>query len=129
MNSEQTSITGEDRLSGFTSGSISGDESWYVRGQVNKQFKLSNDLTISPYIYTAGGTVYLNQPTTTERAATTAKSVGIGMEISGNDEYFFDKNISAKVEYSKNWATANIEDISSVRLNREHLLVTMAMRF
>ena len=129
LNSEQTSITGEDRLSGFTSGSISGDESWYVRGQVNKQFKLSNDLTISPYIYTAGGTVYLNQPTTTERVATTAKSVGIGMEISGNDEYFFDKNISAKVEYSKNWATANIEDISSVRLNREHLLVTMAMRF
>ena len=41
----------------------------------------------------------------------------------------FEKNISARVEYSKNWATANIEDVSSVRLNREHLLVTMAMRF
>jgi len=129
LNSEQTSITGEDRLSGFTSGSISGDESWYVRGQVNKQIKLSNDLIVSPYLYTAGGTVYLNQPTATERAATTAKSVGLGLEVSGNDEYFFNKNISAKVEYSKNWATSNLEDVSSVRLNREHLLVTMAMRF
>ena len=49
--------------------------------------------------------------------------------INSMDKYFFDKNVSAKVEYSKNWATANIEDISSVRLNREHLLVTMAMRF
>ena len=43
--------------------------------------------------------------------------------------YFFDKNISAKVEYSKNWATSNLEDISSVKLNREHLLVTMSMRY
>ena len=61
--------------------------------------------------------------------ATTAKSVGLGLEVSGNDDYFFKKNISAKVEYSKNWATSNLEDVSSVRLNREHLLVTMAMRF
>ena len=37
LNSEQTSLPGEDKLSGFTSGSISGDEAWYVRGQVNKQ--------------------------------------------------------------------------------------------
>ena len=55
--------------------------------------------------------------------------MGIGFEVSGNDQYFFEKNVSARVEYSKNWATANIEDVSSVRLNREHLLVTMAMRF
>ena len=129
LNSEQTSITGEGKLSGFTSGSISGDESWYVRGQVNKQHKLSNKLTVSPYIYTAGGTAYINQPTATERVATTAKSIGVGLEVSGNDEYFFDKNISAKVEYSKNWATSNLEDISSVKLNREHLLVTMSMRY
>ena len=129
LNSEQSSITGEQKLSGFTSGSISGDESWYVRGQVNRQYKLSDNLNLSPYIYTAGGTVYLNQATATERTATTAKSIGLGLEVSGNDEYFFDKNISAKIEYSKNWATGNIENVSSVRLNREHLLVTMAMRF
>ena len=129
LNSEQTSITGEQRLSGFTSGAISGDEAWYVRGQVNKQLRLSENFSVSPYLYTAGGTVYLNQPTAAERTATSAKSIGIGLEISGNDEYFFNKSISAKVEYSKNWATGNIENISSVRLNREHLLVTMAMRF
>ena len=86
-------------------------------------------MTVSPYIYTAGGTAYINQPTATERVATTAKSIGVGLEVSGNDKYFFDKNISAKVEYSKNWATSNLEDISSVKLNREHLLVTMSMRY
>ena len=89
----------------------------------------SKNLTVSPYVYTAGGTVYLNHLTATERTATTAKSIGFGVEILENDEYFFEKNISAKVEYSKNWATGNIEDVSSVRLNREHLLVTMAMDF
>jgi hemolysin activation/secretion protein len=129
LNSEQTGITGEQRLSGFTSGAISGDEAWYVRGQVNKQYRLSKNLSVSPYIYTAGGTAYLNQPTAAERTATSAKSIGLGLEVTGNDEYFFDKSISAKVEYSKNWATGNIENTSSVRLNREHLLVTMAMRF
>ena len=39
LNSEQTSITGEEETSGFTSGSISGDESWYVEGQVNKNYQ------------------------------------------------------------------------------------------
>ena len=129
LNSEQTGITGEQRLSGFTSGAISGDEAWYVRGQVNKQYRLSKNLSVSPYVYTAGGTAYLNQPTAAERTATSAKSIGLGLEVTGNDEYFFDKSISAKVEFSKNWATGNIENTSSVRLNREHLLVTMAMRF
>ena len=84
---------------------------------------------ISPYIYTAGGTAYLNQPTATERSATTAKSIGLGFEISSGDEFFFEKTISAKVELSKNWATSNIEDVSDVRLNRQQMLVTMAMRF
>ena len=97
LNSEQTSITGEGKLSGFTSGSISGDESWYVRGQVNKQHKLSNKLTVSPYIYTAGGTAYINQPTATERVATTAKSIGVGLEVSGNDNTFLIKILVQKL--------------------------------
>ncbi len=129
LNSEQSGITGENSLSGLTSGAITGDESWFVRGQLNREFRLSNKLLISPYVYTAGGTAYLNQPSATERAATTAKAIGLGLEVSSKDEYFFDKTISAKVELSKNWATTNIEDVSDTRLNRQQLLVTMAMRF
>jgi len=45
------------------------------------------------------------------------------------DKYFFDKSISAKAEYSKNWATGVLEDVSDVRLNKQHLLVSLAMTF
>ena len=55
--------------------------------------------------------------------------MGFGVEVNGGDEYFFDKRITAKIELSKNWATSNLEDVSDVRLNKRHLLVTMAMRF
>ncbi len=129
LNSEQTGITGENRLSGFTSGSISGDEAWYVRGQLNRNISLGKSIRISPYIYSAAGVAYINQPTSTERAATAAKAVGIGLEVSGRDSYFFDKSISGKVELSKNWATSNFEDVSDVRLNKRQMFVRLSMSF
>ena len=49
--------------------------------------------------------------------------------INSMDKYFFDKNVSAKVEYSKNWATGVLEDVSDVRLNKQHLGVSLAMSF
>ena len=55
--------------------------------------------------------------------------MGLGLEINGGDEYFFYKRISGKIELSKNWATSNIEDVSDVRLNKKHLLVSLSMRF
>ena len=81
VNSEQKGITGSDKLSAFTSGAISGDEVWYARGQLNRQYKLSNSLMVSPYVYGAGGVAYINQPTATERVSTVAKSVGFGLEF------------------------------------------------
>ena len=129
LNSEQSGITGPDKLSGFTSGSISGDESWYFRGQLNYKKKLSNKLTFTPYVYGATGVSYTFTPTATENRATAAKSIGLGLKMDGIDNYFFDKNISAKVEYSKNWATGVLEDVSDVRLNKQHLLVNLAMNF
>ena len=129
LNSEQSSITGPDKLSGFTSGSISGDESWYFRGQLNYKKKLSNKLSLTPYVYGATGVSYTLTPTATENRATAAKSIGLGLKMDGIDNYFFDKNISAKVEYSKNWATGVLEDVSDVRLNKQHLLVNLAMNF
>ena len=129
LNSEQSSITGPDKLSGFTSGSISGDESWYFRGQLNYKKKLSNKLSLTPYVYGATGVSYTLTPTATENRATAARSIGLGLKVDGIDSYFFDKNISAKVEYSKNWATGVLEDVSDVRLNKQHLLVNLAMNF
>ena len=129
LNSEQTSITGYNKLSGFTSGSISGDEAWYVRGQINRNFNLSNQISISPYVYGAAGVAYTLTPTAIENRSTAAKSVGLGMQVRGFDKYFFDKSISGRIEYSKNWATGKLEDLADVRLNKQHLLVSLAMSF
>ena len=78
LNSEQSGITGSNKLSGFTSGAISGDENWYFRGQLNKNYNLSNKLNISPYVYGAAGVAYVLTPTAVENRATAAKSIGIG---------------------------------------------------
>jgi hemolysin activation/secretion protein len=129
LNSEQSGITGYNKLSGFTSGSISGDESWYVRAQLNKNYKPNKNLSVSPYVYGAAGVAYTLTPTAAENRATAAKSIGLGLQIDGMDKYFFDKSISAKAEYSKNWATGVLEDVSDVRLNKQHLLVSLAMTF
>jgi hemolysin activation/secretion protein len=129
LNSEQTSITGFNKLSGFTSGSISGDEAWYVRGQINRNYNLSNQIRLSPYVYGAAGVAYTLTPTAVENRATVAKSIGLGLQVQGFDKYFFDKSISGRVEYSKNWGTGKLEDLSDVRLNKQHSLVSLAMSF
>ncbi len=129
LNSEQSGITGPDRLSGFTSGSISGDENWYFRGQINKNYNLSDKLQFSPYVYGAAGVAYIITPTAAENRATAAKSIGVGLTFNSIDKSFFEKNVSAKIEYSKNWATGVLEDVSDVRLNKQHLGVNLAMTF
>ena len=53
----------------------------------------------------------------------------MGIEVSGGDNYFFDKSISGKVEISKNWATSNLEDTSDVRLNKQQIFVRLSMNF
>ena len=91
------SITGPDKLSGFTSGSISGDESWYFRGQLNYKKKLSNKLTLTPYVYGATGVSYTLTPTATENRATAAKSIGLGLKMDGIDNYFSTKILALKL--------------------------------
>ena len=86
-------------------------------------------MKVSPYVYGAAGVAYTLTPTAAENRATAAKSIGLGLRIDSMDKYFFDKNISAKVEYSKNWATGVLEDVSDVRLNKQHLGVNLAMTF
>ena len=129
LNSEQATVIGFDRISSLSSGAISGDKIWYIRGQANKEVPLTKKLKLSPYVYSAMGVAYLNKPTATENKETAAKSIGLGLELSSLDEYFFDKTITAKAEVSKTWATQRIEDLSDVRLRKHQAVVSLAMSF
>ena len=130
LNSEQSTVIGMDRISSLTSGAISGDKIWYIRAEVNRNFFLLKNLSITPYIYSAMGVAYLNRPTAAENKETAAKSVGVGLQINNfNDYFYFDKNVTAKVEYSKTIATDKIELLSDVRLNKHHLMLMLNMDF
>ena len=130
LNSEQSTVIGMDRISALTSGAISGDKIWYIRGEMNRNFSLSNNFSITPYIYSAMGVAYLNRPTAVENKVTAAKSFGVGLQVNNfNDHFNFDKNITAKIEYSKTIATDKIEILSDVRLNKHHLMLMLNMAF
>ncbi len=130
LNSEQSTIIGMDKISALTSGAISGDKIWYVRGELSRNFSIFKNLTISPYLYSAMGVAYTNKPTTAENKENVAKSAGLGVNINNfNDYFYFDKNITAKVEYSKTIATDKIEILSDVRLNKHHLMLFLNMSF
>ena len=129
LNSEQASIIGENKVSSLSSGAISGDKNWYARSQINKNINLSNELTVSPYLYSAMGVAYINKPSATEEKKTAAKSIGIGIEFNAVDKILFGKNIYGKAEYSKTWATKDIEQLSDVRLNNNQIAIKLAMVF
>ena len=130
LNSEQSTIIGEDKISSLTSGAISGDKIWYVRGEISRNFSLLKNLSVNPYLYSAIGVAYINKPTAAESKETAAKSVGFGLILNNLNNYFsFNKNISAKVEYSKTIATDKIEILSDVRLNKHHLMLLLNMSF
>ena len=76
------------------------------------------------------GVAYLNRPTAAENKENAAKSVGFGLQLNNfNDYFYFDKDITAKVEYSKTIATDKIEILSDVRLNKHHLMLMLNMNF
>ena len=43
--------------------------------------------------------------------------------------FFFYKSITAKAEITKTWATGFVEEVSDVRLNKEQVLLSLAMTF
>ena len=130
LNSEQSTVIGMDKISSLTSGAISGDKVWYVRAELNRTFSLLDNLSMTPYLYSAMGVAYLNRPTTAENKETAAKSLGVGLQLNNiNDYFYFNKNITAKIEYSKTIATDKIEILSDVRLNKHHLMLMLNMDF
>ncbi len=129
LNSEQMGIAGDEKLSGLASGGVSGDEAWYVRAQVNRNISLANNLSISPYLYSAAGKAYLSDPTASERSSSYARAVGIGLEFGGEDSYFIDKSVTGKFEFSKNWASSNLEKTYDTRFSNNQMFLKLAVNF
>ena len=129
LNSEQMGIAGDEKLSGLASGGVSGDEAWYVRAQVNRNISLANNLSISPYLYSATGKAYISNPTASERSSSYARAIGIGLEFGGEDTYFINKSVNGKFEFSKNWASSDLERTYDTRFSNNQMFLKLAMNF
>ena len=129
LNSEQMGIAGDEKLSGLASGGVSGDEAWYIRAQVSRNMSLANNLFISPYLYTATGKAYISNPTASEKSSSYARAVGIGLEFGGEDTYFIDKSVTGKFEFSKNWASSDLERTYDTRFSNNQMFLKLAMNF
>ena len=100
-----------------------------VRGELTELSQCKN-ISINLTLYSAVGVAYLNRPTAAENKETAAKSLGVGLQLNNiNDYFYFNKNITAKIEYSKTIATDKIEILSDVRLNKHHLMLMLNMDF
>ena len=100
-----------------------------LRCQLNKQVNLSNKLSFSPYIYSAIGVAYLNKATETENKVTAGKSIGVGLEFKGDDNFFLIKKYQEKLNIQKTGQLKKLEDLSDIRLNNQHLFVSLATNF
>src|SRR5262249_53779125 len=68
-------------LSGLTSGALSGDRSWVVRGELGRPFNLpiqNSGGIVTPYVFVATGERFLEQPTAVEIASVHATNYGLG---------------------------------------------------
>ena len=61
INSEQSSIVGMDRISALTSGAISGDKIWFVRGELSRNFLVLKNLYQLPIHLFSSGSCLLKQ--------------------------------------------------------------------
>lgn len=129
LNSEQMGVAGENRLSGIASGGISGDEAWYIRTQASKKIQLSNNLGVSPYVYAATGISYLSDPSSAERKSTSARATGVGLEFGGTDDLLVEKSVTGKFEFSKNWASSNLEKTHDTRFSNNQMFLKLSMNF
>ncbi|GJD76413.1 hypothetical protein CFIICLFH_4671 [Methylobacterium goesingense] len=82
--SEQISFASFQELSTFDAGSLGGDSGWVVRGELSSPFSVTPEglpLSIAPYVFGATGALYLEQPTTFEKARLGVSAVGVGVRM------------------------------------------------
>lgn len=84
FSSEQFGIDGSRMLSGFTSGSLSGDTGWVARAELGRTFAVPVDtggMTLTPYIFGATGERKYIQPTFLEIGSLHATNYGAGLRV------------------------------------------------
>lgn len=84
LRSEQYGIDGTRALSGFTSGSLTGDTAWVSRGELARAFAVPVDkgaVTFSPYVFGATGERKYIAPTALEVGSLHATDYGAGLRI------------------------------------------------
>ncbi|MBN9245303.1 MAG: ShlB/FhaC/HecB family hemolysin secretion/activation protein [Mesorhizobium sp.] len=92
LRSEQFDIDGSRALSGFTSGSLSGDTAWVARAELARAFAVpvgKDPLTLSPYVFAATGERTYVAPTALEVRNLRASEYGMGLRISMAGGYGF----------------------------------------
>ena len=100
---EQIGITGPSTLSGFSSGSLSGDHGWYLRSEAAAP-QIVDGIPLAPYVYGAHGAVYLHRPSSAERSSTFASSAGLGLRFRLGDPDGGGANLEGRVEFGKIWS-------------------------
>lgn len=82
--SEQIGFASFQELSTFDAGSLGGDSGWVVRSELSAPFTITPEglpLSIAPYIFGATGALYLEQPTTLEKARLGVSAIGVGVRL------------------------------------------------
>ena len=92
LRSEQIGIANTAGLSAFDAGTIVGDQGYVVRGELQSPWSLPVQTPIfgkivsvgvAPYLFSAYGEVFLQDPTALEAAAIHATSYGAGLRFGG----------------------------------------------
>jgi hemolysin activation/secretion protein len=124
--SEQIGIVDPVSLSGFNAGTLQGDSGVVLRAEFSSPFVLptgSDKLGIvaSPYIFGAGGEIFLNDPTALEDSDVRAASVGVGVRLAGGAQGSL-SNGSAGFEFAEDFRSDN-------QPNGNRLNVSLSLRF
>lgn len=103
LRSEQIGIATLTGLSAFDAGTLQGDAGYVVRGELQVPFTFAVEggaVVLSPYLFGAGGQVFLAIPTALERPSIKAASYGSGLRLAGAPEAGF-SGASVTVEYGR----------------------------
>jgi len=83
MQSEQFTLSGQDKVSGNTAGSLAVDQGATLRGELSWSLPASTSgprpIVAAPYLFAAAGRGRLMQPTAVEQARLNARSAGLGL--------------------------------------------------
>ena len=82
VKSEQIGLATTSELSGFATGTLTGDSGVVLRGELRAPFQPEAvRALVTPYGFAASGILWLHRPTALERGRERLSSIGLGVEI------------------------------------------------